>query len=208
MIFLESLFEDRQDSFSLKLVFSIIIIVVSLCILNDNIINTFYSYAQQIERTPGFQDSYWTDKTIAAGNDSSKLEEKVVGPGEGIATLAIVLVNKAQTDISAIKGYLSLPDEFEAVKHENITNNISSTNISSTNNNSLSNVAVASYDSIVQPGQEFTLYFDIYIRDDAKVGSYYSYLDLVYSKVLTAGDIMVKDIPFSFRIPGKETIRC
>ncbi len=201
MIFLESLFEDKQRSFSLKLVFSIIIIVVSVCILHDNFINGFYSYAQQIERTPGFQDSYWTDKTIAAGNDSNKLEEKEVGPGEGIATLAIVLVNKAQTDISAIKGYLSLPDEFEAVKHENITNNMTSTN-----NNDLSDVAVASYDSIVKPGQEFTLYFDIYIKNDAKVGSYYKYLDLVYSKVLTAGDIVVKDIPISYRIPGKELL--
>ena len=201
MIFLESLFEDKQRSFSLKLVFSIIIIVVSVCILHDNFINGFYSYAQQIERTPGFQDSYWTDKTIAAGNDSNKLEEKEVGPGEGIATLAIVLVNKAQTDISAIKGYLSLPDEFEAVKHENITNNMTSTN-----NNDLSDVAIASYDSIVKPGQEFTLYFDIYIKNDAKVGSYYKYLDLVYSKVLTAGDIVVKDIPISYRIPGKELL--
>ena len=140
MISLESLFKDRQDSFSLKLVFLIIVIVVLICILNDNFINGFYSYAQQTERTPGFQDSYWTDKTIAAGNDSNKLQEKEVGPGEGIATLAIVLVNKAQTDISAIKGYLSLPDEFEPVKHENITNNISSNN-----NNNLSNVAVASF---------------------------------------------------------------
>jgi hypothetical protein len=201
MIFLESLFEDKQRSFSLKLVFSIIIIVVSVCILHDNFINVFYSYAQQIERTPGFQDSYWTDKTIAAGNDSNKLEEKEVGPGEGIATLAIVLVNKAQTDISAIKGYLALPDEFEAVKHENITNNMTSTN-----NNDLSNVAIASYDSIVKPGQEFTLYFDIDIKNDAKVGSYYTYLDLVYSKVLTAGDIVVKDIPISYRIPGKELL--
>ena len=73
MISLESLFKDRQDSFSLKLVFLIIVIVVLICILNDNFINGFYSYAQQIERTPGFQDSYWTDKTIAAGNDSNKL---------------------------------------------------------------------------------------------------------------------------------------
>ena len=201
MIFLEPLFEDKQGSFSLKLVFSIIIIVLSVCILHNNFINGFYSYAQQIERTPGFQDSYWTDKTIAAGNDSNKLEEKEVGPGEGIATLAIVLVNKAQTDISAIKGYLSLPDEFEAVKHENITKNMTSTN-----NNDLSNIAIASYDSIVKPGQEFTLYFDIYIKNDAKVGSYYKYLDLVYSKVLTAGDIVVKDIPISYRIPGKELL--
>ena len=58
----------------------------------------------------------------------------------------------------------------------------------------------------MEPGQEFTLYFDIYIKNDSKVGSYYSNLDLVYSKVLTAGDIMVKDIPISFRIPGKELL--
>ena len=201
MIFLRYPFGDRQYSFLFKCVFSIIIAVVLICILHGNFINGLYSYAQQIERTPGFQDSYWTDKTIAAGNDSNKLEEKEVGPGEGIATLAIVLVNKAQTDISAIKGYLSLPNEFNAVKNGNITNNMTSSD-----NHNLSNVAVASYDSIVKPGQEFTLYFDVYITNDAKVGTYYSYLDLVYSKVLTAGDIVVKDIPISFRIPGKELL--
>jgi len=200
MLFLESLFEDRPTSFSIIIVF-FIVMVVSNCILHNGFINSFYSFAQQTEKNPGFQDSYWTDKTVAAGNDSNKLEEKEVGPGEGIATLAIVLVNKAQSDISAIKGYLSLPDEFEAVKPENATNNISFSP-----DDNISNISVASYDSIVKPGQQFTLYFDIYIEKEAKVGSYHRYLDLAYSKVLTAGDITVKDIPVSFRIPGKEIL--
>jgi hypothetical protein len=200
MLFLESLFEDRPTAFSIIIVF-FIVMVVSNSILHNGFINSFYSFAQQTEKNPGFQDSYWTDKTVAAGNDSNKLEEKEVGPGEGIATLAIVLVNKAQSDISAIKGYLSLPDEFEAVKPKNTTNNISFSP-----DDNISNISVASYDSIVKPGQQFTLYFDIYIEKEAKVGSYYRYLDLAYSKVLTAGDITVKDIPVSFRIPGKEIL--
>ena len=191
-------FKDRRNFFPLILGFSILLIIVSNCLFHDNFITVFYSYAQQIERNPGFQDSYWTDKTVAAGNESDKLEEKEAGPGEGIATLAVVLVNKAQSDISAIKGYLSLPGEFEAVKRESSNNNNNSDN-----NGNLPNIAVASYDSIVEPGHEFTLYFDIYIENDAKVGSYYSTLDLVYSKVLTAGDNTVNNIPISFRIPGK-----
>ncbi len=70
MIFLGSLLEDRRNSFFLILIFSIVMIG-SNCILHDNFINGFYSYAQQIEKNPGFQDSYWTDKSIAAGNDSN-----------------------------------------------------------------------------------------------------------------------------------------
>ncbi|HSA74879.1 MAG TPA: hypothetical protein VLE21_01685, partial [Candidatus Nitrosocosmicus sp.] len=204
--------------------FSILVIIFAMMILivSSNVqgkyIHIFYSYAQQVEKNPGFQDSYWTDKTIAAGNDSDKLEEREVGPGEGIATLAVVLVNKAQSDISAIKGYLDLPEGFESVEHDfnsrseislpnrtdlAVGNNDTQSNFSSNNQGNISNLAVASYDSIVNPGKEFTLYFDIYITDNAKVGSYFSNLDLVYSKVLTAGDIVVNDIPIAFRVPGK-----
>ena len=201
--------------------FVIIIAIVFLVVSSNfqyNYIHFFYSYAQQVEKNPGFQDSYWTDKTVAAGNDSNKLEEKEVGPGEGIATLAVVLVNKAQSDISAIKGYLHLPDGFVAVEREFdsrdgvsstngtatiASNNDTQSNSSSNNQAVISKLAVASYDSIVTPGNQFTLYFDIYITDDAKVGAYLTNLDLVYSKVLTAGDIIAKDIPIAFRVPGK-----
>ncbi|HYF99726.1 MAG TPA: hypothetical protein VD815_06515 [Candidatus Saccharimonadales bacterium] len=215
-------FEDRKNSHLLFVVFAMLLLVI-VANVQDKYIEPFYSFAQQVEKNPGFQDAYWTDKTIAAGNDSDKLKEKEVGPGEGIATLAVVLVNKAQSDISAIKGYLSLPDGFEAVERANTnSSNSNSIGVGLSNNSTLlsanadtvsnsfsnnstnsSNLAVASYDSVVSPGNEFTLYFDIYITNDAKVGSYPSSLDLVYSKVLTAGDITVKDIPIAFRVPGK-----
>lgn len=177
-------------------------------------------FAQQTEKNPAFQDSYWTDKTVAAGADANKLEEKEVGPGEGTSTLAIVLVNKAQSDISAIKGYLSLPSNFESTGtggpathspiNETSSSNFSNTtfNNSTPSTNSISlgssfNVAEASYDSIVKPGEEFTLYFDINIQKNVDLGEYKTTMDLVYSKVLTTGDIVIEDIPIFFRIPGK-----
>jgi hypothetical protein len=217
MLFLKVFFGDRIKVHLFIIIFVMMLLVVSSS-FQGKYIHFFYSYAQQVEKNPGFQDSYWTDKTVAAGNDSDKLEEREVGPGEGIATLAVVLVNKAQSDISAIKGALHLPDGFEAVERgfdsrngvsttnstdREISNTDTQFNSSSINSTNLSNLAVASYDSIVTPGNEFTLYFDIYITDSAKVGSYFSDLDLVYSKVLTAGDITVNDIPITFRVPGK-----
>jgi hypothetical protein len=188
-----------------------------------------YAHGQQTEKDPAFQDSYWTDKTVASGNDSDKLQEREVGPGEGIATLAVVLVNKAQSEITAVKGYLNLPQEFQAVKTRNFSVPIPSTipdpisnssiNSSASENNTLanssasppttgvsdsqSNVAAASYDSIIQPGEEFTLYFDINILSSADLGLHIGSLDLVYSKVLTPGDTVVQDIAIPYRIPGK-----
>ena len=192
-----------------------------------------YAHGQQTEKDPAFQDSYWTDKTVASGNNSDKLQEREVGPGEGIATLAVVLVNKAQSEITAVKGYLNLPPEFQAVKTRNFSapippsNSDSSSNpisnssingitsesnaLANNNNNpttagvsgSQPNVAAASYDAIIQPGEEFTLYFDINIRSSAGLGLYIGSLDLVYSKVLTSGDTVVQDIAIPFRIPGK-----
>ena len=192
-----------------------------------------YAYGQQTEKDPAFQDSYWTDKTVASGNNSDKLQEREVGPGEGIATLAVVLVNKAQSEITAVKGYLNLPQEFQAVKtrnfsvpipptnsdsgsgsisNSNSTNGTTSQSNASANNNqttagisgsSQPNIAVASYDSIIAPGEEFTLYFDINILNSANLGLYIGSLDLVYSKVLTPGDTVVRDISIPFRIPGK-----
>ncbi len=187
-----------------------------------------YAHGQQTEKDPAFQDSYWTDKTVASGNDSDKLREREVGPGEGIATLAVVLVNKAQSEITAVKGYLNLPQEFQAVKTRNFSvpipstipdpmsnpsiNGITSENNALANNNTPTNagvsgnqpnVAAASYDSIIQPGEEFTLYFDINILNSANLGLHVGSLDLVYSKVLTPGDTVVQDIAIPFRISGK-----
>lgn len=219
---LKAFFADRKKFHFILVIFIVLLLAISSNLQARNI-QIFDSYAQQMEKIPGFQDSYWTDKTVAAGNDSDKLEEKEVGPGEGIATLAIVLVNKAQSDISAIKGYLSLPNGFEAVERgygnsdteSAVTSPLNNSNIllnnidglvansSSGMQPNISNVAFASHDSIVTPGNQFTLYFDIYITNKAKVGTYQGNLELVYSKVLTSGDITAKDIPIFFRVPGK-----
>jgi hypothetical protein len=201
---------------------ALLVISCTLNMLDGDSVMDRHAMAQQTEKIPAFQDSYWTDKTVAAGNASSKLDERAVGPGEGVATLAVVLVNKAQSDISAIKGYLSLPPEFYAVETgnsgtagssnglspvQNTMDNNSRNNVGDTSPSSpspdVSNISVASFDSVVRPGEEFTLYFDVYIKNNSRVGLHDATLDLVYSKVLTAGDISANDIPVSFRIPGK-----
>lgn len=222
MIFLDYLSDlNIHSNFFLSFIILSFLILSSECLLYSNNL-IFNAHGQQTEKDPAFQDSYWTDKTIASGNNSDKLEEREVGPSEGIATLAVVLVNKAQSEITSIKGYLSLPSDFQAVKtrnvdlpnstftfnstgRSNLTANITTNGVFSTSSASpnLPNIAVASYDSIIQPGEEFTFYFDINVMNNADIGLYEASLDLVYSKVLTAGDVAVEDIVVPFRVPGK-----
>ena len=146
----------------------------------------------QTDKVPTFQDAYWTENN----NSSSTQIKKEVGPGEGAAILAVVLVNKARSDITGVTAYLSLPSNFRAATA------IDGEGVGIDNNNNNSSVARASFNSIVKSGHSFTLYFDVYILKDAKVGSYSASLKLVYSKILEVGDI-VATIPTTFRLPGK-----
>ena len=111
-----------------------------------------------------------------------------VGPGEGPSTLAVVLVNTGRSEITGITGDLTLPEGFEAIRGEN---DVKSENIS-----------VASYNSIVKPGESFPLYFTFRVLNDTKVGPYYGSMKITYSKVLETGQI-VSNITGPFRIPGK-----
>src|SRR5215212_2934052 len=151
----------------------------------------------QTDLDPAFQDSYWTDdNTISMSNTSTNdAVKKEVGPGEGTATLAVVLVNKARSDITAVKGYLSLPAGFKAIGviPPDMGKNISD----------LSEYTVDSYDSIIKSGETFTLYFELSVLKNANVGPYIASLDLVYSKVLDIGQITVEDIAIPFRVTGK-----
>ena len=82
-----------------------------------------------------------------------------------------MLVNKGRSEITALTGYLTLPASgFRAIEDENLANS--------------SGISVASHDSIVKPGETFTLYFTIDVQNNAKVGAYSGLLNLVYSKVL------------------------
>jgi hypothetical protein len=151
----------------------------------------------QTDKDPAFQDSYWTDNVAISSSNTSTNDfvKKEVGPGEGAATLAIVLVNKARSDITAVKGYLSLPSGFKAIGviPQDIGNNISES----------SHYSVDSYNSIVKSGETFTLYFDMNVLKNAEVGWHTASLDLIYSKVLETGQITVKNIAIPFRVTGK-----
>ncbi|HEX5976590.1 MAG TPA: hypothetical protein VFY68_04905 [Nitrososphaeraceae archaeon] len=172
--------------------------LISIMILMSSSNWTLTNSDAQTDLDPAFQDSYWTDDNMISASNTSTNDavKKEVGPGEGTATLAVVLVNKARSDITAVKGYLSLPPGFKAIgviPAADLGKNMSG----------LSEYTVDSYDSIIKSGETFTLYFDMSVLKNAKVGPYIASLDLVYSKVLETGQITVKDIAIPFRVTGK-----
>lgn len=141
-------------------------------------------------RNPLFLDSYWTDtpSTNSSPSDLTIPTRVEVGPGEGPSTLAVIIVNTGRTDITGLKGYLTLPSEFRSIPGQNGVNT--------------TNVSVASYNAIVEPGESFPLYFSIDVLRNATVGPYVASLNLVYSKVQEVGQISTTlEIPF--RITGK-----
>ena len=144
------------------------------------------------DRSPSFLEAYWTDNsgsTSSSSTSSNNSIKKEVGPEEGASTLAVVLVNKGRSEITALTGYLTLPSSgFRSIEGENLVNS--------------SNISVASHDSTVKPGETFTLHFTIDVLNDAKVGAYSGLLKLVYSKVLEVGQIS-SSIVVPFRITGK-----
>jgi hypothetical protein len=172
--------------------------LISIMILMSSSNWTLTNSNAQTDLDPAFQDSYWTDDNMISASNTSTNDavKKEVGPGEGTSTLAVVLVNKARSDITAVKGYLSLPPGFKAIgviPAADLEKNMSG----------LSEYTVDSYDSIIKSGETFTLYFDMSVLKNAKVGPYIASLDLVYSKVLETGQITVKDIAIPFRVTGK-----
>ncbi|WP_458746076.1 COG1361 S-layer family protein [Candidatus Nitrosocosmicus sp. T] len=137
-----------------------------------------------------FLDSYWTDtpSTNSSPMDLTKPNRIEVGPGEGPSTLAVIIVNTGRTDITGLKGYLALPNEFRSIPGQNGVNT--------------TKVSIASYNAIVKPGESFPLYFSVDVLRNATVGPYVSNLEIVYSKVQEVGQVSTTlEIPF--RITGK-----
>src|SRR5918992_927679 len=167
-------------------------------VLQNNVIfaqpNSNSLSEQLTDRSPSFLEAYWTDNSESISSSSSSSSnnnslKKEVGPGEGASTLAVVLVNKGRSEITALTGYLTLPTSgFRAIEGESLANS--------------TGISVASHDSIVKPGETFTLHFTIEILDNASVGAYTGSLKLVYSKVLEVGQIS-SSTPIPFRVTGK-----
>lgn len=158
--------------------------------------NSNYTNSPLTDRSPAFLEAYWTgnSQSITSSSDNNNdnngnnLVKEEVGPSEGASTLAVVLVNKGRSDITGLTGFLALPTGFKSIEGENLV--------------TLPNVAVASYNSIVKPGQSFTLFFIIDVLENAKIGAYYGSLDLLYSKVLETDQLKTK-ITVPFRVTGK-----
>lgn len=131
---------------------------------------------------PAFLDAYWTDREPES--EESTVTRKEVGPGEGAATLAVVLVNRGGSDITSVTGYLSTPSGF------------------SPNGRSASGDAVAAHDQVVEAGQTFTLHFELDVSDNARVGSYVANLDVKYSRLTEMGGLRDAFISVPFRLTG------
>jgi hypothetical protein len=180
-------------TFSILFSSILFLLFILVIFINPNflILSNGYSQMEPLDdRSPSFLEAYWTNKPITSSqsqreNNSIKVE---VGPGEGPSTLAVVLVNTGRSEITGITGDLTLPEGFKAIRGENDVKS--------------ENVSVASYNSIVKPGDSFPLYFTFGVLNDTKVGPYYGTMKITYSKVLETGQI-VSNITVPFRVPGK-----
>lgn len=177
-----------------SILFLLLVLVAIFVNPNSLILSNGYGQMEPLDdRSPLFLEAYWTNKpTTTTTSSQSQVPDnpiKVeVGPGEGPSTLAVVLVNTGRSDITGITGDLTLPEGFKAIRGEN---DVKSENIS-----------VASYNSIVKPGESFILYFTFEVLNNTQVGPYYGFMKIVYSKVLEIGQIS-SNITVPFRVTGK-----
>lgn len=157
----------------------------------------------QFYQGPVFVDAYWTESSKSLTNEASaNLVEREVGPGEGKATLAVVLMNRNTIDISAATGYLQLP---EGIEPAGTSIYPESRTIISASGNRLGFIqpATASYNSVIPAKSSFTLYFDVNIQDTAKIGTTMTQIVVQYYRVNDPGLCTSALIKFPIVLPGK-----
>lgn len=133
---------------------------------------------------PVFLDAFWTDRTTppAAGTSLQKVE---VAPGDGASVLAVTLANRGFSEITAVRGTLSLPTGFSS---------------------SGGNEAEASNSGIVSAGGVFTLFFQVSVSERTRVGDYSTSLHVEYSRTLETGTPRTADLNIPFKVTGKVII--
>jgi uncharacterized repeat protein (TIGR01451 family) len=132
---------------------------------------------------PIYLDSYWT-----SGSSSQNGTEKDVGPGDGASTLAVVLINRGPSDIAGITGRLTLPEGFKAT------------------GKAAGAPAVATFNQVAAVGNTFTLFFDVDVLDNAKVGEYAAQLSVDYSKYFETGTPRNIEMNVPFTITGEAIV--
>src|SRR5689334_16557847 len=149
--------------------------------------SVFIDNGPNTDKPPAFLDAYWTNNLSANSSvPNNNVVKKEVGPGDGLSTLAIVLVNRGRSDITGVTGYLGLPNGFKPIAGKN-------------NGTSQS---VASFYSVVKAGNTFVLNFDMNVLKQAKVGGYSTSLEIMYSKILQMGQLKTT-ITVPFRLTGR-----
>ena len=151
-------------------------------------------------------DAFWVDQgstsVVSSGNvtQNNNPTKKEVGPGEGASILAVVLNNKSPQILTSITGFLNLPGGFtptgESKNPQVMAQYIPNTRVTG-------NPALASYFSNVQPGETFTLFFNVDILNTAKTGTYSAGLVVNYNlgnQLATCSSALL-DVPVV--LPGK-----
>jgi hypothetical protein len=135
---------------------------------------------------PVFLDAFWTNRTSAPA-DGSPLEKTEVGPGEGASVLAVTLVNRGLSDITAVTGRLDLPNSFGGLGAD-------------------SEAAIATSNEIIPAGDTFVLFFQVNVESTAKVREYQAHLTVSYSRIVETGSLRTAEIDVPFRLTGKVTL--
>lgn len=161
--------------------------------------NTIASLQDSSYRGPIFIDSYWTDQS--ASSSGTNLVKKEVGPGDGPSTLAIVLVNRSPYDIINVQGALNLPSGFAptGIGGDPSVDNVFKTSLRT----GQTNPVIATYDNTVTAGSTFTLYFNIDVSKDAKVGLHPTPLVVNYYKASDFQFCSSAQLTVPFNLPGR-----
>jgi hypothetical protein len=175
----------------------------------------------QVTSSNGFVDAYWASNTARVANSNGTVssgslqstpvpQQQEVAPGDGQSILAVELSNTEFSNINGITGYLTLPSGFSSA-----TGGIGTTisNINAVSQNPPQNqvlqqqkqVAIATYNSLVQAGQTYTLYFKVNVGKTATLGNHLASLTVYYFKVpnLEPGQYHSQAFTVPYILPGK-----
>src|SRR5689334_25429293 len=82
--------------------------------------SVFIDNGPNTDKPPAFLDAFWTNNLSANSSvPSNNIAKTEVGPGDGVATLAVVLVNRGRSDLTGVTGYLNLPAGFKPLPGKN-----------------------------------------------------------------------------------------
>ena len=169
-----------------------VIVFLSVIMVSSNIMPTLGAYALNPGQTntvspsdcfaplttilgPTYQgpvvlDAYWVDQgTSSSSTTDNNPVKKEIGPGEGPSVLAVVFNNRGTIAIQSFTGFLNLPSGFAPTGVSNNPQLLQQYNQASRVANT---VAVGSFYGTVNPGDSFTVFFNIDVSPNAKVGNY------------------------------------